>query len=363
MVLLLLLLGAGAVAPESGRQQQLDRIRSEIESLAGALGEVEARAGDLSSELHVTSIELQLQEARVAEAVAEHAVAEAEFAQAHSEVVALEERLALVRRALGRRLAALYRLGGQGYLRLLLTFDRQRDALGALRQLRYRIRSDAQALEGYRERRRELESRREALLHRQREVQSWVDAEVARRQDLDRALEQKRSVLARLEAERGSLAARAELLERKEERLGHLLALLGGGDQVELAGTPIQDFRGALDWPLAGTVTTPFGPRLDPRYGTRVPNNGIELEVHPGADVQVIYPGRVIFAAPFQGYGFTAVVQHPARVLTLYAGLSRLLVERGAMLDLGDSVGQAESRLYFEIRVDNVPEDPADWLR
>ena len=46
-------------------------------------------------------------------------------------------------------------------------------------------------------------------------------------------------------------------------------------------------------------VTAGFGPRLDPRYGTRVPHHGIDLETSPGADVVAVYPGRVVYAAPF----------------------------------------------------------------
>ena len=60
-----------------------------------------------------------------------------------------------------------------------------------------------------------------------------------------------------------------------------------------------------LDWPAPGRMVRGFGPRLDPRYGTRVPHNGIELAVEPGTPVRAVYPGKVLFAAPFRGYGPT----------------------------------------------------------
>ncbi|MFQ5350807.1 MAG: murein hydrolase activator EnvC family protein, partial [Thermoanaerobaculia bacterium] len=79
--------------------------------------------------------------------------------------------------------------------------------------------------------------------------------------------------------------------------------------------------------------------------------------------VRAIYPGRVVFAAPFEGYGQTVVVQHPGRVFTLYAGLARLGVRQDDIIKLGQTVGPAAARLYFEIREENRPVDPLDWLR
>jgi septal ring factor EnvC (AmiA/AmiB activator) len=77
----------------------------------------------------------------------------------------------------------------------------------------------------------------------------------------------------------------------------------------------------------------------------------------------VVYPGKVLFAAPFEGYGLTAVVFHPGRVFTLYAGLSELRKAKEDMVSLSDTVGLATDKLYFEIRVENRPDDPLLWLR
>ena len=69
------------------------------------------------------------------------------------------------------------------------------------------------------------------------------------------------------------------------------------------------------------------------------------------------------FAAPFQGYGQTVIVQHAGRAFTLYAGLSETRAAAGGVVSLGQVVGVAGDSLYFEIRIDNKPEDPRLWLR
>ena len=51
------------------------------------------------------------------------------------------------------------------------------------------------------------------------------------------------------------------------------------------------------------------------------------------------------------------------RAFSLYAGLSELRTRRDDVLSLQSIVGLAGGTLYFEIRVENRPEDPALWLR
>ena len=79
--------------------------------------------------------------------------------------------------------------------------------------------------------------------------------------------------------------------------------------------------------------------------------------------MHAVFPGKVLFAAPFQGFGLTAIVHHPGRVFSLYAGLDELQVEQNDMLSLGQVIGVSSDSIYFEIRVENQPVDPQGWLR
>jgi septal ring factor EnvC (AmiA/AmiB activator) len=185
----------------------------------------------------------------------------------------------------------------------------------------------------------------------------------SRLEKLARLRRKQSALLARLERERRSLSAQTAKLEDKERKLSHLLDFLYGRASTPLSGTPVQQFQGVLDWPVRGKVLQEFGPRLDPRYGTQVPHNGLQLATSPGVEVRAVFPGRVLYAAPFQGYGLTAVVHHPGRVFTLYAGLKELRAGPDDMLSLGQVIGLATESLYFEIREENRPVDPRLWLR
>ncbi len=315
-------------------------------------------------ELAQTDLELDLQARRLAEARAARAVAEEEVRAGEAAVARLEELVAASRRDLRRRLVGLYRLGRQGYLRLLLSMRPASEVVPSVRWVRYLARRDRAAIDRHTAARAALEDERRALLARREELDRWIAQETGRRRQLIAVRRRQARLLAEAEREGGVLAARAGDLEQKVSRLSEFLDLLYGRNPEALAGRPLQRYKGVLDWPVAGgELIAGFGPRLDPRYRTRVPHNGLSLATPPGAPVKAVYPGRVLFAAPFEGYGTTVVVHHPGRVFTLYAGLGELRVERSAMVELGGVVGLASSKFYFEIRVENRPENPLNWLR
>ena len=366
--LLVTLLGAsgGAVPAQEKaptREEELARNRAEIDRLHNQIAGLQVRESGAAGALERTGLEFRLQEERLAEAVAARGLAEQRVAEVEAEVARLEEQLAAVRRDLRRRLVGLYRLGRHGYLRLALVMEPGDDPLAAVRLLRFLVRRDADAFARFVATREELASRREALLAERREADAWVAREEQRRRGLATALARQTTAVERLVAERRSLTGRAAELTNREQKLAAFIDFLYGTHGGPVSGVPIQDFRGVLDWPVAGRVTVAFGPRRDPRYRTLVPHNGVEIATAAGAEVHAVYPGKVLFASPFLGYGPTVVVHHPGRVFTLYAGLAGLSVGRDAMVSLGDVVGSAADSLYFEIRVENRPENPLDWLR
>jgi len=361
--LLCSILPALAVGQTTDRESELEALRREISGLEERLGGLRARERGLVQEIEESEFALRLQEKRLEEARTARALGEQAVAENRARVAALEEAIEVRRQALKQRLAYLYRLGREGYLRLALSLGAEGDLLGGLRQLRYLAQRDARFLLEFLEATAALRSQRVALMEESRLVEAWIEQEALRRQRLVVLRRSQAGVLRRLEAESRQLAGRAEALGEKERKLSSLLDLLYGRSETALEGTPIQQFEGVLDWPVSGRVTRRFGPQIDARYKTSVPHNGIDIATPDGGSVNAVYPGAVMFAAPFSGYGLTAILHHPGRVFTLYAGLRELKVERGDVLSLGQVIGAAGQTLYFEIRVENLPVDPSGWLR
>ncbi|HEX9732096.1 MAG TPA: peptidoglycan DD-metalloendopeptidase family protein [Thermoanaerobaculia bacterium] len=369
LIVLIVLTGVAAGDDPDPRETALARIRGEIARLEERLGEMKSRETGLEAEVARIRLELELQEQQLAEATAAFELAGARAGAAQAKVEELAAALAGVREDLRRRLGGLYLLGRQGYLRLFLALRPDRDLLPAIRQLRYLVRRDQMALDRYRSTRDELDRERRRLEAQHQEMEAWRRREVERRDALVRLRRRHERLLEEVSRQRRELAQRAGELEDKERKLSRLIASLVGAGATPLAGTPIQEFRGVLDWPLAGQVVGGFGPRRDLRYKTEVPHNGIDVAVDASAagarvaEVRAVFPGEVLFASQFEGYGQMVVLHHPGRVFTLYSRLTELRVAKGDVVSLGAVVGVAADLLYFEIRRENQAEDPLRWLR
>ncbi|HEX2224751.1 MAG TPA: peptidoglycan DD-metalloendopeptidase family protein [Thermoanaerobaculia bacterium] len=345
------------------REQELAALRQEIARMQAQVEQARRRKTGLQGEMAAAELELRLQERRLAEALAARELAAQRASQSEQEVRRLETSLTAARQGLARRLTGIYRLGRQGYLRLFFLLKPDDRLLPAIRSLRYLARRDRETVLGFQEAQRRLAQERDQLVNRRGELEQWIAREQSRRNELGALRARTALLLARAEQEQSRLAARASDLADRERKLAGFLDLLQSRNTGNPAGTPMQEFRGVLDWPVPGRVTAGFGPRLDPRYRTQVPHNGLDLATTPGNEVRVVFPGKVLFAAPFQGYGTTVIVHHPGRVFSLYAGLSQLKANKDDVLSLNDVVGLASDKLYFEIRVENRPEDPTGWLR
>jgi septal ring factor EnvC (AmiA/AmiB activator) len=84
--------------------------------------------------------------------------------------------------------------------------------------------------------------------------------------------------------------------------------------------------------------------------------------------VRAISAGRVRFADWFQGFGLLVILDHGEGYLSLYGHNQSLNTKVGVTVaggeqiaSVGDSGGQRVSGLYFGIRRNGEPEDPAKW--
>jgi septal ring factor EnvC (AmiA/AmiB activator) len=361
--IVLLLLAVPLAGQENSREQELNTLRVQINRLQSDLARLGHERRSLQAQLARVEIELELQQVKVREAQTQRGRASEVLSALESEVEVLEGRLEGSQEELRGVLTRLYRVGDQGYLRLFLSLDSDQDVLDGVRQLRFLARRDAVALRRYVEAHNALADRREAARLQAGEIQRWLDQEESRQQELEQVRARQADVLARITTEHRLATARANVLIERERKLSELIAMLTGQLESMPAGAPVTRFRGVLDWPVAGRVLRGFGPRLDPRYGTRVPHNGLQMTTASFDQVRSIYGGRVLMAAPLEGYGLTVIVLHPGRIFSLYSGLAELKVAQNDVLSLGQVIGTVTGQLYFEIRVENRPENPVDWLR
>ena len=94
------------------------------------------------------------------------------------------------------------------------------------------------------------------------------------------------------------------------------------------------------------------------------------FEAAAGSDVRAVAPGVVVLADWLRGFGMLAIIDHGDGWMSLYGSVDAIYKRRGDPVELneviatvGQSGGETEVGLYFEMRYKEEPKDPLTWLR
>lgn len=133
--------------------------------------------------------------------------------------------------------------------------------------------------------------------------------------------------------------------------------------------TPRPGAPASLVWPINGVVTSQFGYRVHPIFGTERFHSGLDIDGDSGQPIVAAAEGVVIASSSMGGYGNAVIIDHGGGLTTLYAHQSRTAVTSGQLVRQGDVVGYVGStgwstgpHLHFETRSDGSPTDPLAYL-
>ena len=121
--------------------------------------------------------------------------------------------------------------------------------------------------------------------------------------------------------------------------------------------------QGHLPWPVKGAIIKKFGsPRSETRW------DGVLIAAKEGTDIRAVSNGQVVFADWMKGYGWLIILNHGRGYMTLYAFNQTVYKKVGEQVKagmvigaVGSSGGREESGLYFGIRSNGKPVNPANW--
>lgn len=340
-------------------QQEADRLASEERSLLGELRRLE--------------IERQLRNEEFAQITARTESTARELASTNEQVERLESEDLAARPELRARLVTLYTLGQGRYLRMLLSVSDVRSVGQASRMVASLAERDHERIASHQNRLDALKTARAALQTQAHELAALrVNAERARLA-AGRAVDARNALIASIDAARDLNAQFAGELQAAQQKLQATLRGMTAGAAASDAVLPLGPFRGDLDWPVAGSLRQAFGRAV----GGRPASNGIEIAAAEGAPVKVVHDGTVAFANSFSGFGKLVIVDHGSQTFSLYGNLLDIAVPSGAHVAQGDVLGTAgpalasaspgggggTAGLYFELRIDDRPVDPLQWLK
>lgn len=185
------------------------------------------------------------------------------------------------------------------------------------------------------------------------------------------AYEEKRALLQ--DAERKKIVAqeKEKRLEESAQALTKLLRIISHrttSKKRTRQTTRILLHPHSLLWPAQGVVSSLFGRQKNPELGTWVIHQGIVIKTAPGAPVESVAAGKVIFSGPFRSYGKIIILDHGKNFFSIYGYLGTIFKKPGENVSRGETVALSAPKsirggnLYFELRQGTVALNPLQWL-
>ncbi|WP_222909873.1 murein hydrolase activator EnvC family protein [Pseudomonas sp. DNDY-54] len=404
------LLGSAMADERADARKQIEAARKDVAELQRLLKQIEQEKSAVQKQLQTTESEMGQLEKQVDSLQQEIDRSEAELERLNDEKTTLEGARIEQQRLIGIQARAAYQSGRQEYLKLLLNqqnpekfsrsltyydylskarfeqVERFNETLSQLAKVEAGIEAQqavlAEQQDGLQERRAQLaEVRKErqlALAKLDRDLSSRDQKLKARKQEqaqLERVLKTIEQTLAR-QAREAEQARQQALAQAREEQArqrqasgpdstpsGPIASSAGGN-----FGGPFASAKGKLPWPVDGRLVARYG---TPRGGdARTKWDGVLIGADVGTQVRAVHGGRVVFADWLRGAGLLVILDHGNGYLSLYGHNQSLLRDAGEIVKAGDPIatvgtsgGQESAALYFAIRQQGRPSDPAQWCR
>nr|MBF0684065.1 murein hydrolase activator EnvC [Pseudomonas sp.] len=400
------LLGPAVADERAEARQQIEAARKDVAELQKLLKQIEQEKSAVHKQLQTTESEMGELEKQVDSLQQEIDRSEAELERLDEERTTLEGARIEQQRLIGIQARAAYQSGRQEYLKLLLNQQNPEKFSRTLTYYDYLSEARFEQVERFNETLRQLANVESDIAAQQASLAEKQDGLKQRRAQLAEVRKERQQTLARLDKDLSSrdrklkarqqeqaqfervlktieetLARQAREAEQRRERELSLAreeqsrrAASGqtSGPLVSSAGSsfggPFANAKGKLPWPVDGRLVASYG---TPRGGdARTKWDGVLIGADIGTQVRAVHGGRVVFADWLRGAGLLVILDHGNGYLSLYGHNQSLLRDAGEVVKAGDPIatvgnsgGQEAAALYFAIRQQGRPSDPALWCR
>jgi septal ring factor EnvC (AmiA/AmiB activator) len=387
-----LIASAAFAAPVDVKKGELQDLKGRIEALRRDVAAGEESKTHAADQLRETESAISDANRRLHELGGERAELKAQLAELDAQGQRLDRQTGAQQNQLARLLNRQFVGGDSDALKLLLSGQNPNQSARDKYFLTQLSRAKAELIQQLRA----VAAEKKRLADAVRERQTLL-AEIERRQQEGRAqlLERKKQRLTTLAAIADRLKAqRREIttLKRDEQRLAKLIEGLarivaarktapkvgaGGTATTKTTKTKSHDpgnvggafaaLRGHLRLPVKGTIAGRFG---SPRAEGGAAWKGLFIRAAEGTEVKAVAGGAVVFSDWLRGFGNLLIIDHGDDFLSVYGNNESLLAAVGATVKGGESVamvgnsgGNPDSGLYFELRHRGQPFDPLKWAK
>jgi len=373
-VLFCLLFGINSVY--ASKKEDMSRYEGKLSELQKSIAKIQQHLKGNKKQRSEVVTELKVLETEISKNSKKLKTLDSELNKTRKKKRALNEELQQLNKevtahktVLSEQIRSAYSLGQQQNLKLLLNQEDPAQVGRSQEYFNYFNRSRTEQIEKFLtsiDQKNEVETKLEQTLDAHKKLLKAYKEKTRKRQkqrqlrkslltELGNKIENQENTLTSLENSRGRI-------ENLLKSLGELLADIPSNPAEN---TPFKSLKGKLPWPTKGKFLSRFG--QSKRHGD-LKWNGILIKSNYGTPVRVISHGRVAFSDWLQGFGFIIIIDHGDGYMTLYGNSETLLKKTGEWVrageiiaTAGDSGGQPQSGVYFEIRSRGKPINPKKW--
>lgn len=347
------------------KRAELDEVQRQMQRVAEIRENARRKAEIANDNLNETLGSLRALQAESAELQKQSEAMQKRIDENTAKLDAKKAELAERIRIYKKRLRDIYINGQINYLDVLLGAKDFSDFSSRMYLLQKIIRSDLSMLEQIKKDAEEIGQRQDELNAELRNIKITQNELEIKKAKVEELRKQRAGILYEAEEEKQSSEAEYERLLVISENIAAMLRNMensGNLNQGPVAG-------GGFMWPCSGPITSPFGWRIHPVFGTSKFHSGIDIGVDYGTPILATNAGTVVYSGWLGGYGYCVMVDHGGGIVSLYGHNQSLAVSegqyvnRGALLSYAGSTGYSTGpHLHFEIRVHGEVVDPIGYL-
>jgi len=365
----------------ASKQADLENLRKRISGLQQELEKTSESKTETADALRESERAISNSNRKLSELAQQHQAANLKLEQLQQQAHHLEMDMHGQQAQLEKLLYQQYLGGRQEYLRLLLNNQDPNQAARDIQYFEYIARGRAAWLKTLRSSLVQLSAITDQTRQKSAEIAALQEQQNSQAQTLEQDKRTHQQVLGRIALQLKQQRREIGRLQRDENRLAHLVEQLSRmlarpkhkpmfrNDQLpddRFHGSPFEQLRGKLTLPVKGVVSNQFG---SARPDSTVLWKGLFVRAAANQPVKAVAAGRVVFADWLRGFGNLLIIDHGQGYMSLYGNNETLYKQVGDVLRGGDTVaavgnsgGNEDSGLYFELRHEGKPLDPAKWI-
>jgi murein hydrolase activator len=346
-------------------QEDLLKLRQRISEFQQKLEKTSESKSEAADALRESERAISNSNRRLAELAQQQHTATSALTQLNQQSVQLKQQIYEQQMQLSGLLYRQYLEGQQEYLQLLLNDRNPNQMSRDLQYYEYIARERAGLLSNLRKNLVQMDLLSQHAQQKSREIEALQQEESSQRQYLVHERLSRQQTLRRISVRLKQQNREIGRMQRNENRLSRLVEKLA--QMIGKSNTSsFESLKGKLPMPVKGKISNRFGVRRPD--GTAL-WKGWFLRAHSGQEVKAVAAGRVVFADWLRGFGNLMIIDHGKGYMSLYGNNETLYKQVGDTLHGGDIIaavgnsgGNENYGLYFELRYEGIPLDPVRWV-